>query len=320
MRIVVFGSLNLDTVLGVERRPHWGETILANDLATAPGGKGANQAAAAARLGHEQVVMVGRVGADGAGTFLRASLASSGVTDGVRIDPLRPTGGATILRNRTGQNAIVVAAGANDAAVVDDLTALEDPGQPTLLVLQLEIPVGVAAAAVAFARSHGWHVLLNTAPVRPAAASLVPDVDTLVANELEAGQLTARPVHDVTSAVQAARVLLQRGPSRVAVTLGEQGAVLLHRDQAWFAAAPAVAVLDTTAAGDAFVGGLSVATAEGRGGAEALALAVAAGSLATTRAGAQPSLPSRAEVEQLAASVRPVAWPCAGVVVGGPPM
>ena len=303
MRIVVFGSLNLDTTIAVDRRPDWGETILSHGTAVAAGGKGANQAAAAARLGDEQVVMVGRVGEDSAGAFLRAQLVSNGVVDRVRVDPARTTGSAVILRSPSGENAIVVAAGANDGVVADDLAALEAPDEPTVLVLQLEVPVKVVTEAAALAKSRGWHVLLNVAPVRPGADGLVGTADTLVANEVEAGQLTGLPVRDVAGAVVAGEMLLARGPSRVAVTLGEHGAVLVGRDGAWHAPAPAVDVVDTTAAGDAFVGALAVAIAEERPDVQALALAVAAGSLASTLAGAQPSLPDRARVLRVVTSV-----------------
>ena len=303
MRIVVFGSLNFDTALAVERQPAWGETILAQGASTAAGGKGANQAAAAARIGRTPVAMVGRVGADGAGAFLRAQLATSGVTDLVRTDPTLGTGGAFILRSPAGENAIVVAAGANDGVTVDDLATVPDPDEPTVLVLQLEIPLAVVADAVRHARQRGWHVVLNTAPVRPGAESLVDGVDTLVANEVEAAQLTGVDVRDAGDAATAGTILLRRGPSRVAITLGARGAVLVSPAGAWHAPAPAVHVVDTTAAGDAFVGALAAAIAEELAEPDALALAVAAGSLATTGAGAQPSLPDRAAVLRLAPSV-----------------
>ncbi len=303
MRIVVFGSLNFDTTLTVEHQPAWGETILAERASTAAGGKGANQAVAAARIGRSPVAMVGRVGADGAGAFLRAQLATSGVTDLVHTDPALATGGAFILRSPAGENAIVVAAGANDNVTVEDLAAMPDPEQPSVLVVQLEIPLAAVAGAIQHARRHGWHVLLNTAPVRPGAESLVDGVDMLVANEVEAAQLTGVTVLDAGDAATAGAILLQRGASRVAITLGAQGAVLVSRAGAWHAPAPVVDVVDTTAAGDAFVGALAVAMAEALADPDALALAVAAGSLATTRAGAQPSLPDRASVLSLAPTV-----------------
>lgn len=303
MRIVVLGSLNVDTALAVDRQPRWGETILAHGAATAAGGKGANQAAAAARLGTDRVVMVGRVGEDIGGTFLRAELAASGAVDRVRTDPAWTTGGAFILRSPSGENAIVVAAGANDAVVVEDLAALDEPDEPTVLVLQLEIPVATVAGAAALAKSRGWHVVLNPAPVRPGVEALIGLADTLVVNEVEAAQLTGLPLGDVDGAAAAGETLLARGPSRVAITLGERGAVLAAGGHAWYAPAPAVDVVDTTAAGDAFVGSLAVAIAEQQPDAASLALAVAAGSLATTRAGAQPSLPRREEVLRAATSV-----------------
>jgi ribokinase len=303
MRIVVFGSLNFDTAVDVRRQPRWGETILARGSATAGGGKGANQAVAAARVGGGTVVMIGRVGDDAPGSYLRAQLVASGVADGVRVDPHEPTGSAFILRNPRGANAIVVVSGANGATSVADLEALRDGNEPTLLVLQQEISVDTCAAAARLARRRHWHVVLNTAPVQPGTERLLDAVDTIVANEVEAAQLAGSPVHDAADAVEAAGVLLRTGPSRVAVTLGDQGAVLASGGRAWHARAPRVMVVDTTAAGDAFVGALAVAISEGRPEPESLALAVAAGSLATTLTGAQPSLPRRADVLRAARSI-----------------
>ncbi|MDA8201538.1 MAG: ribokinase [Chloroflexi bacterium] len=321
MRIVCFGSLNQDVAFDVDRRPDWGETIIARSMAVASGGKGANQAAAAARLGDTPVLMVGRVGRDGAGTSLRGALASSGVSDAIVDDPAVPSGSAFILRGRDGENAIVVAAGANERTALADLEAVAVSDEPAVLVLQLEIPVPVVASAIEMGAGRGWHVLLNAAPVRPGVdPGLLRGVDTLVVNEVEAAQLSGLPVRGVSEAARAARALLPRGPGLVAVTLGARGAVLVSRESAWHADPPDVAVVDTTAAGDAFVGALAVAIAEGLTEERALALAVAAGSLATTRAGAQPSLPARGEARELAASVRVDELVPSSVPAGGLPM
>ncbi len=303
MRIVVFGSLNFDTAVDVRRQPRWGETILARSSAVAAGGKGANQAVAAARVGGGTVVMIGRVGDDAPGSYLRAQLLASGVSDGVRVDARELTGSAFILRNPRGANAIVVVQGANGTTCVDDLEALPGANEPTVLVLQQEISIATCAAAARLARRRDWHVVLNTAPVQPGTEGLIDAVDTLVANEVEAAQLTGCPVRDAVDAAEAAATLLSRGPSRVAVTLGDQGAVLAVRGRAWHAPAPRVTAVDTTAAGDAFVGALAVAISEGRSEPESLAMAVAAGSLAATVTGAQPSLPLRADVLRAARSV-----------------
>jgi ribokinase len=172
-----------------------------------------------------------------------------------------------------------------------------------VLVLQLEIPVGVVRDALDLAASRHWHAVLNAAPVRDGADDLVEMANTLVVNEVEASQLVGAPVRDAAEAVSAGWALLGRGPGRVAITLGAQGAVLVTCAGAWHAAAPSVHVVDTTAAGDAFVGALAAGIAEGLPEDRLLAQAVAAGSLATTRAGAQPSLPGRAEAVEVAGSV-----------------
>ncbi len=305
MRVVCFGSLNQDVAFDVDRRADWGETIIARSMAVACGGKGANQAVAAARLGEVPVLMVGRVGRDGAGASLRAALSTAGVVDVVAEDPEAPSGSAFILRGPGGENAIVVASGANECASLVDLEPVATAHEPTVLLLQLEVPVAVVASAIEMGASRGWHVVLNAAPVRPGVdARLLRSVDTLVVNEVEASQLAGIEVGDVADAASAARVLLRDGPRRVAVTLGARGAVLVGETSAWHAHAPAVAVVDTTAAGDGFVGALAVSIAEAMPDDRALAFAVAAGSLATTRAGAQPSLPARGEARELAASVR----------------
>jgi ribokinase len=301
MKVVVFGSLNADTTLDVERQPMWGETVLAEASSTAAGGKGANQAVAARRLG-ANVIMVGRVGRDATGDFLRASLADAGVESKVTIDPDRPTGGAFILRGPGGRNAIVVAQGANGTVTAAALEAVRcEP--PAVLVLQLEVPLAASRAAAFYGRSRGWHVLLNPTPAATIDPEFLATVDTLVANEHEATQLTGIDVIDVETARAAADRLREAGCATVAITLGERGAVLVSHKGAWHAAAPEVHVVDTTAAGDGFVGALAVSILQGLGQSEALRLAVATGSFAVTRKGAQPSLPDRSEAVRLAATV-----------------
>ena len=303
MRVVVFGSLNLDTSFDVDHRPAWGETILASAASIAPGGKGANQAVAAARSGRVPVVMVGRVGADAAGPYLREQLAAAGVADAVRVDPALPSGTAFILRSAEGSNAIVVAAGANAGVRIDDLDELRPVDEPAVLVMQLEIPVHAVIAAAGLGRERGWHVLLNTAPAQALPDALLGTIDTLVANEVEAAQLTGLAVDGVEGATAAAEAIRSMGPGRVAVTLGAVGAVLVTPDGAWHAPAPAVRVVDTTASGDAFVGCLAASLAEGCHDRVAIARSVAAGSLAATLPGAQPSLPDRPAIDILASQV-----------------
>lgn len=301
MKVIVFGSLNADTTLDVARQPNWGETILAVGSSTASGGKGANQAVAARRMGAD-VLMVGRVGQDAAGDFLRSSLAADGVESRLTICPDQPTGSAFILRGPSGQNSIVVAPGANAALSVADLEAI--PCElPAVLVLQLEVPLAASSAAAVLGRSRGWHVLFNPAPAAQIEPHTLSSIDTLVANEHEAAQLTGLPVSGVKSARSAADHLIAAGCTTAVVTLGDRGAVLVSQEGAWHAAAPAVSVVDTTAAGDAFVGAFAASIVEGLEPPEALRLAVATGSLAVTGRGAQPSLPARSEAVGLAATV-----------------
>lgn len=300
--MIVFGSLNVDMVLDVDHAPVWGETVLARASLRAPGGKGANQAVAARRLG-ARVRMVGRVGDDADGAFLRAALAADGVEDGTALDRA-PTGSAFIVRDDAGRNAIVVNPGANAGADVADLASLADD-QPagTLLVLQLEIPLTAVAGAVGLAARRGWRVLLNAAPAQPLPDDLLAAIDILVVNEHEATDLAAVPVVDVGSALAVAGRLAARGPSMVAVTLGELGAVLLADGTAWHASAPRVPVVDSTAAGDAFVGALAVALLEAMPPRRALGFAVATGTLSVEAAGAQPSLPRRPAADAMARKV-----------------
>lgn len=299
----MFGSLNVDTILDVERQPAWGETLMALGSSSAPGGKGANQAVAARRLG-AAVRMVGRVGADAGGELLRASLRADGVEDGLVAEPGVPTGAAFILRAPDGQNCIVVAAGANSRAEAGDLLSVPEVEGRSVLVLQLEVAPEQSRAAAALGRERGWHVILNPAPARAVDAGFLDDVDTLIANEHEAAQLTGLEVHDASSALTAAEALRRRGPTSVAITLGAQGAVVVTDRGAWRAAPPRVQVVDTTAAGDAFVGAVAVATLEGLPAPEMLRWAVAAGTCTVTRPGAQPALPRRAETLALATAVQ----------------
>lgn len=298
--IVVVGSLNIDLVVRVARLPQPGETVPGGDVQTIPGGKGANQAAAAARLGG-QVALVGCVGNDAFGMRLIDNLAAQQVdTARVRVDDGAPTGMALILVDECGENSIVVSAGANGRLSRRDLDAAEALlARARLLLLQLEVPLDSVAYALALARRHGVQTVLNPAPAQALPRDLLAQVDCLVPNETEASQLTGMAVHDPHSAAAAAQQLRSWGVGAVIVTLGGQGALLADGRQVMHVPAPAVQVMDTTAAGDAFIGGLSVALVSGRPLEEAVRYAVCAGALAVTRFGAQTSLPSAEEVAAL---------------------
>ena len=295
--IVVVGSLNMDLVMRMERAPAGGETLPGRDFATLPGGKGANQAVACARMG-AQVSMVGRVGADANGEVLRSALAADGI-DAAEVEALAAahTGVAMIWVEDGGQNRIALASGANgllDAAGVERAAALIDAA--TMLIVQLEVPMATVDAAVARAHRAGVTVLMNAAPAAALPSSLWPQIDILVVNESEAAVLSDIAVVDPASAATAGVSLRERGPDRVLVTLGAQGVVVIDAGGARHAPARPVQAVDTTAAGDTFIGALAAALCEGRSLDDAVALGQAASALCVTRRGAQASIPYRHEL------------------------
>lgn len=278
MQLTVLGSINLDFVAAAPSLPRPGETVTGATLARHPGGKGANQALAARRLGAE-VALVGRVGRDPMAAEALALLRAGGVDlTGVAVDDTAPTGVALIAVDPSGENQIVVAAGANHGVSPQALPARFDGP----LVLQLELPVGTVEAAVARAADF---VCVNLAPAAPVSDGLLGRADLLVVNEGEAAFYGEA---------------LHRGAGRVVVTLGARGAVMFEGGREIARAAPpAVRAVDATGAGDAFVGALCVALLEVQAPEAALRFACAAGALAATRPGAQPSAPTRAEVEAI---------------------
>jgi ribokinase len=293
--IAVVGSLNLDLVVEVDRVPAAGETVLGGDLARHPGGKGANQAVAAGRLG-AAVAMCGRVGDDEAGSVLRASLRGAGVDDtGVLTTPSVPTGTALIAVEASGDNAIVVSPGANARLSADDVAAAPAVRSAAVVLLQLEVPIATVAAAVDLAAGR---VVLNPAPAAPLPAGVLTGVDVLVPNEHELALLTGHEldVGDLEAVAAAARDV---PVAVVVVTLGARGALVVEGDAAVHVPAPAVRAVDTTAAGDSFCAALAVGLAGGDDIAAAVERAVRVGAATTLRPGAQPSLPTPAEVEAL---------------------
>jgi ribokinase len=280
--------------------PRPGETILGGDLHVVPGGKGANQAVAAARLG-ARVAMIGRVGSDSFAAILLDSLDAAGVDHTfVREDPQAASGAAMIVVEDSGQNSIVVAPGANMQLSPADIDAAEEAiAAAGVLLLQLEVPLQTVLHAVALGRAHGSRIVLNPAPAQPLPADLWPLLDVLVPNETEAALLTGIPVAGPADAAAAARMLQSWGARTVLLTLGENGALLAGAAGLKHFPAFEVTPVDTTAAGDAFVGALATALAEGRPLAEAIRWGNAAGALATTQLGAQTSLPTRPAVEAL---------------------
>ena len=295
--VIALGSLNMDLVVRTKRIPRPGETVLGEEFVTIPGGKGANQAAAAARLG-AQVEMVGRVGQDAFGSQLLDNMRAQGVgVKHVMTDLEAPSGIALISVSEKGENSIIVAPGANGRVGIGDLlSAAETISGAQYLIMQFEVPLPTVRAAIEMAREAGVRVILNPAPAQSVAADFFLGVYCLVANETEAELLTGVTVDGLPGAEKAGHALLDLGVSVSIVTLGAKGALLVTVDQTVYVPARVVQVVDTTAAGDAFVGGLTVALLRGFELAEAVRYATCAGTLATTVLGAQTSLPSEDQV------------------------
>ena len=296
--VVVIGSLNMDLVVRAPRLPKGGETLAGHDFTTAPGGKGANQAVAAARLG-ARVAMIGCVGADPYGDFLTRSLVQEGIDcRGVSVAAEVPTGIASILVDDQGQNAIVIVAGGNgelSAAHLEEQATLLD--QAKLVIAQLEVPLATVGDALARAHALGKTVILNPAPATgPLPADWYAHIDYLVPNESEASLLTGLPVDDLQQAEAAARQLVAAGARQVLLTLGGQGLLQVSTDSCRHHPATPVKAVDTTAAGDTFLGGFAAGLAEGLSVDEAIALGQQAAAIAVTRPGAQPSIPTRQEL------------------------
>jgi ribokinase len=293
-QIVIVGSANMDLVGLAERLPLPGETVLGDDFLMGPGGKGANQAIAAARAGGE-TTFLGAIGSDAFGVTLKARLTSAGVgTDHVRVT-YGSSGVAVIMVDRAGENSILVSPGANNSFV--DLTEAERAvvAAADVLVCQQEIPASTITVAARAAQAAGTRVILNAAPARELAPELLAAVDLLVVNELEAQAITGPGGPDMAA-------LLEVVP-RVVLTLSGEGSWYADRDgRSDRIPAYSVEVADTTAAGDAFTGALAVAWSEGRDIADAVRWANAAGAACVRKVGASSSLPSREEIDEIYAS------------------
>ena len=297
--VLVIGSLNMDLVVRCARLPAQGETVSGHGFATLPGGKGANQAVAAARAG-ARVTMLGAVGTDEFGTKMRAGLAAEGIDLTHLASVPGPSGIALIAVDDAGANQIVVAPGANAAvqpAAIDRALAAMEPG---ILLLQHEIPLEVVAHAARAGAARGWFVLLNPAPAAPVPAALWPALDLIAPNETEAAALLGAPVTDPEAAAAALRA---RGARAALVTLGAAGAVYADAAGSRRIAPVPVHAVDTTGAGDAFLGALAAMLAAGSRIDEALGFAAAAAALSVSRPGAQPSLPTRVEVTEFLSAV-----------------
>lgn len=301
-RITVVGSLNMDLIARAARIPQPGETVLGGDFHTAPGGKGANQAVAAARLG-AQVSMVGRIGDDSFGASLLENLDAASVDHTCVIqDADAATGVALIMVGQDGENSIIVASGANMCLSPSDVETAEAAiANADVLLMQLEVPLDTVIKAAQMARARGVTVVLNPAPAQELPTALLSLVDVLVPNESETALLTEMPVSGRSELEAAAMALSESGVDTVILTLGARGSLLAEPGGIELLPAFEVTPVDTTAAGDAFVGGFGVALAEGQSLREAGRWGNAAGALAATKLGAQPSLPTRQPLEHLLA-------------------
>ncbi len=283
-QVLVIGSANADLVVPVDRRPGGGETVLGGDTSLSPGGKGANTAVAAARLGAD-VALLGAVGDDPYGELLKRSLSESGVGTGLVRTSERPTGIAYITVTPDGENSILVSPGANSSLRPEDI----DLDGAEIVVLSLEIPLETVEHAVARAAERGVKTLLNLSPAAELSHETLARLDVLLVNEHEAAFLLGGDSDP--------RKLLELGPKAAVVTLGARGAVVVTADGVTEVPSPEVDAVDTTGAGDAFAGALAASLAKGATLAEAARKAVRVAAISVTRQGAQPSYPTAAELE-----------------------
>lgn len=299
-KVTVLGSINMDLVVACDRIPQPGETVLAKSAVEVSGGKGANQAVAASRAGAE-VSLIGRVGDD----VFRDRLLKSLRQQNIDLQAVQTTndcscGLAIISVETSGQNAITVIPGANNQVTVADVVASRRTIESSdILMVQLELPIDAVIEAIRIARRAGVRVILDPAPAPQEWPDELLQVDLLCPNESEAAALVGHTVCDFPSAESAARTLHDRGATNVAITMGSQGTLLLHQDQTEMFLAYPVDVVDTTAAGDAFAGALAVHWAQTDNLRQAVEFANAAGALAASNHGAQPSMGTRQEIENL---------------------
>ncbi|WP_339191117.1 ribokinase [Paenibacillus sp. FSL P2-0121] len=297
--IVVIGSLNMDMVVRTNRSPDAGETLIGQAFALSPGGKGANQAVAAARLGAE-VSMIGRVGKDTFGSEMLEIIRNEGIhIEHISVSEHEATGVASIVIEEDGENRIIVVPGANIELTVEDIQALEAViSQAKIIVLQLEMDLAMSEQAIAIAHRKGIPVILNPAPARVLKDEMLAQVSYLTPNETEAGILSGMTVDSAETAEQAARILLQKGVQNVIVTLGSKGALIVNAEGAKAVPGFPIKAVDTVAAGDSFNGALAQQLVLGKTLEEAVSFANAVGALAVGKEGAIPSLPQLSEVEQ----------------------
>ncbi len=297
---MVIGSLNMDLVVRVQRMPKLGETVRGSDLRLVPGGKGANQAAATALLGNK-VILLGRVGHDEFGSSLIASQSHLGVvTDPIIQDASAATGTAMITVDEQGNNSIVISAGANGQVTPGDVLNVKDLIRTArILILQLEIPLDAVSKAVEIANQFRVPVVLNLSPVMDLLDGMWTRIDYLILNEIEASSIAGIDVQDLPSAQLAAEEILVRGVKNVIITLGANGSYLMNGTQANYIPAVKVDVVDTTAAGDAFIGGFVTGLMNRFSLPQSVLYGNCSGAITVTRHGAQSSLPDLEAVNRM---------------------
>lgn len=301
--VLVIGSSNTDLIIKAERIPKPGETILGGEFIRAGGGKGANQAVAAARAGGA-VVFIARVGSDANGEQAIAGFMAAGINvEHVMRDKKTPSGVALIITSKSGENSIAVAPGANNKLIPADVRKARDAfRRARVVLLQLEIPLETVLASTELATAAGMRVILNPAPARPLPAPLLQSVDLLTPNQSEAELLTGVAVTNKTTAAKAADKLLALGVQNVVITMGARGAFVAGENVRQLVPAFEAHARDTTGAGDVFNGALVVALAEGWPLPEAVRFASAAAAISVTRRGAQPSAPTQREIKAVLAT------------------
>lgn len=296
-KIIVIGSSNTDMVVRSERLPRPGESVIGGGFMMAGGGKGANQAVAVARMDH-RVIFTAALGRDMFGDAAVSSYQRFGIDTSYIVRKDAPSGVALIMVDSAGQNSISVALGANNSLSTEDIRGvLEQVEKDDIVLLQLEVPMATVDAAVDIAAAKGARVVLNPAPAAVVSEQTLSKLYLITPNQTEAQTLTGIEVKDEATASLAAQVLCSRGVGRVVITMGNLGAYLYEEGRGEIIEARKVAAVDTTAAGDVYNGALCAALAEGKSLREALTFATKASAISVTRVGAQPSVPTREEVD-----------------------
>ena len=296
-KIIVIGSSNTDMVVRSERLPRPGESVIGGGFMMAGGGKGANQAVAVARMGH-RVIFTAALGRDMFGDAAVSSYQRFGIDTSYIVRKDAPSGVALIMVDSAGQNSISVALGANNSLSTEDIRGvLEQVEKDDIVLLQLEVPMATVDAAVDIAAAKGARVVLNPAPAAMVSEQTLSKLYLITPNQTEAQTLTGIEVKDEATASLAAQVLCSRGVGRVVITMGNLGAYLYEEGRGDIIEARNVAAVDTTAAGDVYNGALCAALADGKSLREALTFATKASAISVTRVGAQPSVPTREEVD-----------------------